>query len=44
VSPLADPSNRLLLDENLAARIVETLAETYPGSVHVQEAGFLALA
>jgi predicted nuclease of predicted toxin-antitoxin system len=30
---------RLLFDENLAARLVTALAEPYPGSVHVRDAG-----
>jgi hypothetical protein len=37
VSPLADRPHRFLFDENLAARLVEALADTYPGSSHVGE-------
>jgi predicted nuclease of predicted toxin-antitoxin system len=41
VSPLADRAHRFLFDENLAARLVEALAETYPGSVHVGHVGLM---
>lgn len=30
---------RLLFDENLSARLVAMLADVYPGSVHVEQAG-----
>jgi predicted nuclease of predicted toxin-antitoxin system len=30
---------KLLLDENLSPRLVKLLADAYPGSVHVSEAG-----
>jgi len=29
---------KLLIDENLGARLVELLAEEFPGSVHVEQA------
>ena len=30
---------KLLLDDNLSPRLVETLADLFPGSVHVHEVG-----
>lgn len=30
---------KLLLDENLSPRLVELLADVYPGTVHVQDVG-----
>jgi predicted nuclease of predicted toxin-antitoxin system len=33
---------KLLLDENLSRKLVVRLAELYPGSAHVAEAGLLA--
>jgi predicted nuclease of predicted toxin-antitoxin system len=33
---------KLLLDENLSRRLAGRLAELYPGSIHVAEAGLLA--
>ena len=30
---------KLLFDENLAAKLVDTLIDIYPGSVHVRDAG-----
>jgi predicted nuclease of predicted toxin-antitoxin system len=42
VSQLAEPPKRLLFDENLAARIAGALADVYPGSVHVGDAGLLS--
>jgi predicted nuclease of predicted toxin-antitoxin system len=41
VSPLADRPHRFLFDENLAARLVEALADTYPGSTHVAPEGLM---
>ncbi len=41
MSQLAEPPTRLLFDENLAARIAGALADLYPGSVHVSDAGLL---
>ena len=32
---------RLLLDENLSARLVPMLADAYPGSAHLADAGLL---
>jgi len=34
---LPEQPPRLLFDENLAARLVDALADLYPGSVHVSE-------
>jgi predicted nuclease of predicted toxin-antitoxin system len=34
---------RLLLDENLSRRLVARLADLYPGSIHVADAGLLAV-
>ena len=31
---------KLLLDENLSPRLVESLSDLYPGSEHVENAGF----
>ena len=39
--PLADGPRRLLFDENLAAQLVVSLADAYPGSIHVGHAGLL---
>lgn len=43
MSPLPERV-RLLFDENLAARLVRELADAYPGSVHVGDAGLLGAA
>src|SRR5207237_8625264 len=36
------PPPKFLFDENLAARLVAALADLYPGSVHVGDAGLLS--
>jgi predicted nuclease of predicted toxin-antitoxin system len=41
VSPLPDRPTGLIFDENLAARLVAALADTYPGSRHVANVGLL---
>ena len=40
--PPATP--KLLFDENLSARLVRLLADTYPGSTHVEHLGLLGAA
>jgi predicted nuclease of predicted toxin-antitoxin system len=37
--PLPEPGLKLLFDENLAPRVVGTLADVYPGSAHVRNVG-----
>ncbi len=39
----ADPP-KLLVDENLSAQLVRLLAETYPGSAHLESLGLLGAA
>ena len=41
MTPLPDEQRKLLLDENLAARVIATLGDLYPGSAHVSDAGLL---
>ena len=39
MSPLADPPQRVLFDENLSARLTGELADAYPNCAHVVEVG-----
>lgn len=39
VCPLPEPGPKLLFDENLAPRLVATLADIYPNSVHLRDVG-----
>lgn len=39
---MAERQPSLLLDENIAARLVEALADRYPGSLHVAHLGLAA--
>lgn len=41
--PLPETGPRLLFDENLAARLVASLADVYPGSAHISDLGLTGL-
>jgi predicted nuclease of predicted toxin-antitoxin system len=41
VFQLAEPPWKFLFDENLAGRLVEAVADVYPGSLHVGDLGLL---